>query len=425
MVTTMMKEVRMSHLSNRNWWLPALGLALVIGVVASGCSGAASAPGAATAAASEAAMAAPTATTAPGGGTSPTDTSAKVAAALVSSANPKYAPVTGPVDGEAKTLNGAGATFPQPLYSKWFDEYAKLTGVQVNYQGIGSGGGIKSISDQTVDFGASDGFMSDEQLAAAKGGEILHIPTAIGAVAITYNVPGVTKPLRFTGETIAGIYLGKITKWNDPKLIADNPDAGLPDKDIVVVHRSDGSGTSFIFTDYLSSVSESWKNTVGRGTSPQWPVGLGGKGNAGVAGEIMQNENSIGYVELIYALQNNIAMGQVKNQAGEFVAPSLESASAAAAGIGDKMPVDLRASIVNAPGASAYPISGFTWILAYKNQTDPAKALALARLLWWAIHDGQKMNADLDYGQLPDKVVKMAEEKVLSIDIGGKSVLVH
>jgi phosphate transport system substrate-binding protein len=390
----------MSYSGKLSWWLLALAL---VATLITGCA--------------SAAPAAPTATTeAAAAATSPT-------MAAAAGVNPKYVPVTGPLDDEAKALNGAGATFPQPLYSKWFEEYAKLTGVQVNYQGIGSGGGIKGISDQTLDFGASDGFMSDEQLAAAKGGAILHIPMALGSVGVVYNIPGVSRTLKFTGDTLAGIYLGEITKWNDPKLLADNPDAGLPDKDIVVVHRSDGSGTSFIFTSYLSAVSEKWKTSVGTGTSPQWPVGLGGKGNPGVAGEVQQNENSIGYVELIYALQNNISFGQVKNQAGEFLAPSLESTTAAAAGMGDKLPADLRASIVNAPGAGAYPIAGFTWILAYQNQTDPAKGLALARLLWWGIHDGQKMNADLHYGQLPDQVVKMSEEKILSITTNGKSIL--
>lgn len=312
-------------------------------------------------------------------------------------------------------MNGAGATFPAVLYTKWFEEYSKLAGVKVNYQPIGSGGGIKSISDQTVDFGASDSPMTDDQLKQTKGGEILHIPTALGAVVPTYNIPGVSKQVKFTPETLVGIYLGDIKKWNDSRLVADNQDVNLPNKDIVVVHRSDGSGTSFIWTDYLSNVSPKWKSSVGAATSVDWPVGLGGKGNAGVAGEVAQNPNSIGYVELIYALQNKLAVGQVKNKAGVFLDPTLESVTAAAAGLGDTIAPDLRASIVNAPGEKSWPISSLTWLLVYKNMTDKSKAVTLTRLAWWAIHDGQKYNADLGYAPLPDGVVKKAEDKIKSV----------
>ncbi|HEY3081738.1 MAG TPA: phosphate ABC transporter substrate-binding protein PstS [Chloroflexota bacterium] len=331
--------------------------------------------------------------------------------------------IKGPLEGEAKALTGAGATFPAALYSKWHEEYVKLTQVKVNYQSIGSGGGIKSISDQTVDFGATDGPMNDDQLKAAKGGEVLHVPMAMGAVVPTYNVPGVTESLKFTPETISGIYLGAITKWNDAKLVADNPVLKDMTKDITVVYRSDGSGTTYIFTDYLSNVNPDWKSKVGNATSVKWPTGIGGKGNEGVAGEVKQNQFSIGYVELIYALQNKLGVGWVKNQAGKFAEPTLETVTSAAAGIGDKIPPDLRASIVNAPGDGAYPISGFTWLLAYKNVTDKAKAQALTRLMWWSIYDGQKFCADLGYAPLPEAIQGKSAEKILSINVNDQRAL--
>lgn len=330
--------------------------------------------------------------------------------------------ISGPFDGESKSLNGAGATFPAPLYTKWFEEYRKLTGVEVNYQAIGSGGGIKAITDKTVDFGASDGPMTDEQLAAARasGGDILHIPMTLGAVVPIYNIPELkNETLRFSGEVLAGIYLGDITKWDDAKIKADNPNVTLPSKDIVVVHRADGSGTSYIFTDYLSNVSPEWKSKVGTATSVNWPVGLGGQGNPGVTNEVSQNPYSIGYVELIYAIQQKLPPGQVKNKDGVYVTPSIESVTAAAAGMSSSIPADLRASIVNAPGANAYPISGFTWILAYQNMPDKAKAIALTRLLYWGIYDGQTFSSDLGYAPLPPDIVKRAEEKILSIQSGG------
>ena len=321
---------------------------------------------------------------------------------------------------EARGLNGAGATFPAPLYTKWFDEYRKLTGVEVNYQAIGSGGGIKGISDRTADFGASDGPMTDEQLKAARGGEILHIPMTLGAVVPISNIPehqGQT--LRFSGETLAGIFLGTITRWDDAELQADNPSLTLPSTDIVVVHRADGSGTTFIWTDYLSNVSPDWKSRVGTATSVSWPTGLGGQGNAGVTNEVTQNPYSIGYVELIYAIQQKLPPGQVKNRDGNYVTPSIESVTAAAASMGSSIPADLRASIVNAPGADAYPVSGFTWVLAYKDTPEKAKATALARLLYWAIYDGQKLAPDLGYAPLPAEIVTRAEEKILSLQSGG------
>jgi phosphate transport system substrate-binding protein len=325
--------------------------------------------------------------------------------------------VKGPFEGEAKTLNGAGATFPAALYSKWHEEFFKLTGVKVNYQSIGSGGGIKSISDATIDFGATDGPMTDEQLKAATKGEVLHVPMAMGAVAATFNVPEAKEAVKLTPETLSAIYLGTIAKWNDPKLVADNPALKDVNKDIAVVYRSDGSGTTYIWTDYLSSISPEWKSKAGAATSVKWPTGIGGKGNEGVAGEVKQSPYSIGYVELIYALQNRLGVGQVKNSAGKFVSPDLESVTAAAAGIGDKIAPDLRASIVDAPGEAAYPISGFTWLLVYKSMADKAKALALTRLMWWSVYDGQKFCADLGYAPLPPAIQTKSAEKILSVNV--------
>jgi phosphate transport system substrate-binding protein len=341
-------------------------------------------------------------------------------APLPDSAFPGTGLIAGPLPGEAQSLTGAGATFPAALYSKWFTEYDRLTRVQINYQSIGSGGGIKSISDATVDFGATDGPMTDTQLREAKNGEVLHVPAALGAVVPTYNLPGISQPLRFSAESLAGIFLGDVKKWNDPLIAADNPGVALPNQDIVVVHRSDGSGTTYIWVDYLSNVSEKWRTTVGTATSVNWPVGLGGKGNEGVAGEVKQNPYSMGYVELIYALQNNLGVGSVKNSSGNYVMPSLESVTAAAAGVAENIQPDLRASIVNAPGPDAFPISGFTWLLVYKDQREPAKATAVTRMLWWAIHDGQRFNADLGYSPLPDGIVRKAEDKILSITVNGQ-----
>ncbi len=321
------------------------------------------------------------------------------------------------------SLNAAGATFPAPLYQKWFDEYARLTQVQVNYQAIGSGGGIKGIQDQTIDFGASDAPMTDDQIAGAKGGPIFHIPTALGAIVPTYNIPEVKSKLKFTGATLAGIFLGDITKWSDPKLVADNPDLAQVNQDIVVVHRSDGSGTTFGFTDYLSAVSPDWQSRVGKATSVNWPVGLGGNGNPGVAGEVQQNPYALGYVELIYALQNNLAYGQVKNKAGQWVSPSLDGVTAAAAASLQTIPPDLRFSIVDAAGDGSYPISTATWLLVYKNQTDQPKAVAIARLMWWATHDGQKLNKDLQYAVVPDGLTARSEQFIKQITVDGKPAL--
>ncbi len=303
------------------------------------------------------------------------------------------------------TVNGAGATFPNPMYQKWFSEYHKAhPDIQFNYQSIGSGGGIRQVLAQTVDFGASDGPMTDEQLSQAKT-KILHIPTVMGAVVPAYNVPGVSGELRFTPEALAGIFLGKITTWNDPAIAKANPGVSLPNQSIIVVHRSDGSGTTYIFTDYLSKVSSEWQNGPGKSTSVKWPVGLGGKGNEGVAGMIRQMQGGIGYIELIYAVQNKIDYGSVKNAGGAFVKASLESVTAAAASV-KSMPADFRVSITNAPGKDAYPISSFTWLLIPEKSKEAAKGKILADFLTWMVDDGQKMTAELTYAPLPGSVAE-------------------
>jgi len=306
-------------------------------------------------------------------------------------------------------LNGAGATFPYPIYSKWFDEYAKVDpSVRFNYQSIGSGGGQKQILAQTVDFGASDGPMSDDNLAKAPG-KILHIPTVAGADVVAYNLPG-NPALKFGADTIAEVFLGQIKKWNDPKITALNPGVKLPDQEIVVVHRSDGSGTTYIWTDYLSKISPEWKSKVGTNTSVNWPTGIGGKGNEGVAGQIKQTPGALGYVELIYAIQNKMPYAEVKNSAGEFVKPSLESIIAAMAAA--QIPDDFRFSITNAPGKDAYPIAGATWLLVYEQQKDPAKGKKLVEFLKWAAKNGEKMARDLQYAPLPDSLQQRVLKRI-------------
>jgi phosphate transport system substrate-binding protein len=311
-------------------------------------------------------------------------------------------------------INGAGATFPYPIYSKWFDEYAKVDpSVRFNYQSIGSGGGQKQITARTVDFGASDGPMSDENLAKAPG-KILHIPTVAGADVITYNLPGNPK-LKLDGDAIAGIFLGNITKWNDPKIAALNPGVELPDVGIIPVHRSDGSGTTFIFTDYLSSISPVWADSVGKGTSVKWPasVGIGAKGNEGVAGQVKQLSGAVGYVELIYAKQNQMPYANVKNAAGNFITPSLDSVTAALATA--KIPDDFRFSMVNAPGDQTYPIAGTTWLLVYEKQKDAAKGKKLVEFLNWALTKGEGMASSLDYASLPESVQQRVLERIKTI----------
>jgi phosphate transport system substrate-binding protein len=320
------------------------------------------------------------------------------------------------------SLQGAGASFPSPLYQKWLSEYGKLhPNIKIDYQSIGSGGGIKQLKEQTVDFGASDAPMKDEDLKSAPS-EVLHIPTVLGAVVITYNLQGLSQPLRFSPETLAAIFLGKIKKWNDPQIAADNPGITLPATDITVVHRSDSSGTSAVFTDYLSKVSSEWKDKVGSGTSPNWPVGIGGKGNEGVTGQVKNTPNTIGYIELAYAVQNKLPVAQVKNASGNFVAPSIDAVTAAASASAANTPEDLRVSITNAAGADVYPISSYTYILIYKNQKDAAKGKALVDFLWWGIHDGESHAKELQYAPLPADIVKRAEGKISSVTTGGSSL---
>jgi phosphate transport system substrate-binding protein len=319
----------------------------------------------------------------------------------------------------ALLVNGAGATFPYPIYSKWFDEYHKKNpDTQINYQSIGSGGGIRQVTEGTVDFGATDGPMTDEQMAAAKT-PILHFPTVLGAVVPTFNVPGV-QSLRFTAEALSGIFLGKVTMWNDPAIAKENPGVTLPSNPIVPIHRSDGSGTSYVFTDYLAKVNPEWAKNVGRGTSVNWPVGLGGKGNEGVSGLIKLTPNSIGYVELIYAVQNKLPYGDVKNSAGKFVRPSIESVTAAAAATADKMPADFRVSITDAPGADAYPISSFTWLLIPSRIENADKGTAIKNFLTWMLTEGQALAAPLHYAPLPQRLVQLEQEALTKIQVGGK-----
>jgi phosphate transport system substrate-binding protein len=328
-----------------------------------------------------------------------------------------------PIAGAAQTLmNGAGATFPYPIYSKWFDEYTKVDpSVRFNYQSIGSGGGIRQISERTVDFGASDGPMTDEQLKKAPS-ELLHIPTVLGAVVATYNLPG-NPTLHFSGDVLADIFLGKITSWDDDRIKSLNPKASLPKTAIIVVHRSDGSGTTYIWVDYLSKISKEWEQKVGRGTSVKWPAGLGGKGNEGVAGQVKNTPGALGYVELAYAITNKLPVGHVKNAAGKFIEPTIASTTSAAAGAAGSMPADFRVSLTNAPGDTAYPIASFTWLLVYKDQPDEAKGKLLTKFLWWAIHDGQKYPPDLLYAPLPAPVVKQIEAKVKEMTFKGKPLM--
>ncbi len=329
----------------------------------------------------------------------------------------------GPRPAPAQALiNGAGATFPFPLYSKWFDVYARVDPtVRFNYQSIGSGGGIRQILERTVDFGASDGPVSDEQLRKAPGA-LLHIPTVLGAVVATYHLPGAPR-LRFTPEVLADVFLGRITRWNDERIRAVNPETDLPDQPILVVHRSDGSGTTYIWTDYLSKVSEAWRRTVGRGTSVRWPVGLGGKGNEGVAGQVKSTPGALGYVELAYAVTNRLPAAAIRNRTGRFVEPSIESTTAAAAGAAAAMPADFRVSLTDPPGADAYPVASFTWLLVYREQPDEARGRALVKFLWWAVHDGQRYAADLLYAPLPAPVVGRIEARLREITSRGRPLL--
>jgi phosphate transport system substrate-binding protein len=320
-------------------------------------------------------------------------------------------------------LTGAGATFPYPIYSKWVLEYTKSRPqIEINYASIGSGGGIRQFTDRTVEFGATDGPMNDSQITAVRG-NVLHIPTVLGAVVPIYVVPGVTQQLNFTPEVLAGIFLGQITNWNDSRIAAANPGVSLPNRDILVVHRSDGSGTTYIWTDYLSKVSPDWQRRVGKGTAVNWPVGLGGQGNPGVASTVQRTPGSIGYVELVYALQNRIAFGKVRNRSGAFVEASLASTTAAAASATFEPDTDFRVSITDAPGADAYPVASFTWLLIAKRMSNAGNARALLEWIWWAVHDGQRFTTPLGYAPLPRPVVQLIEARLKTVTVGSRPVL--
>jgi phosphate transport system substrate-binding protein len=342
-------------------------------------------------------------------------------------ADPCAVPVTTKCPTEAQALTGAGATFPGPLYTKWIDEYNKKTGVQINYQAVGSGGGIKAFTDRTADFGASDVPLTDAQIDAIAGGFYM-VPTALGAVVPTYNVPNVSGSLRFTPDALAGIFLGTITKWNDPRITAENPGLALPNLNITAVHRSDGSGTTGVFTDYLSKVSADWKSKVGSGTTVNWPGGVGSSGNAGVAGTVKQTAGAIGYVELIYALQNKLSYGVVRNPSGKYIEASLDSVSKAADGVtlpdlGNLKGQQSKISITTSANADAWPISTFTFLLVQKDVPDKAKAQAIVRFFWYAAHDGQSFAKDLGYAPLPATVQRTAEDTLKSVTSGGTTVL--
>lgn len=326
--------------------------------------------------------------------------------------------------GGSLQLQGSGASFPKPIYEKWVSEFGKANpNIRIDYQATGSGAGQKALLAKTADFGASDDPMSDEDLKSA-GGEVLHIPTVLGAVVITYNLTGVNEPLKLTGQTISDIYLGNIKKWNDERIKKDNPNAALPDAEILPVYRADSSGTSAVFTDFLSKTSPEWKSKVGMNKQPSWitGVGVGAKGNDGVMGQVKQTPNAIGYVELTFAKANTLPTAHVKNKAGQFVEASLESVSSAAAGSVASMPEDLRTQITDADGEGSYPISSYTYILVYKEQADAAKGKAIVDFLWWATHDGEKFAKDLHYAPLPTEVVKKVEGKIASITAGGKAL---
>jgi phosphate transport system substrate-binding protein len=333
------------------------------------------------------------------------------------------AALTGAAPAVGQSLTGAGATFPNPIYTKWFDAYNKKTGVQINYQSIGSGGGIRQFTEGTVDFGATDGPMNQSQIDAVSA-NVMHIPTVLGAVVVTYNLPGLGDTrLKFDGNALVDIFMGRITKWNDKRLVALNPGVKLPDLDVIVVHRSDGSGTSYIITDYLNKFSREWKDKVGYATSVSWPVGLGGKGNEGVTQQVKQTEGALGYVELIYALSNGLGYGEIKNAAGKFVTPSLASVTAAAASAKLPKDTDFRVSITNAPGAEAYPIASFTWLLVQKDAKDAAKAKIVKEFLTWMVSpEAQKMAGDLNYAPLPAEVVTLIQSRLPTLKAGGKAI---
>jgi phosphate transport system substrate-binding protein len=417
-----MKEIRerrkviLSNKFNKKWFVVLTSLLLVASSVLSACS----------TKTTTTQTTQPTTTATTMGTITTTKTSATIAS---SSTTTTGSPTTTPATTSTTTLpivplNGAGATFPNPLYTKWFTEYSKLTGININYQAVGSGAGINQITAGTVDFGASDGIMTDAQVAAAQaaGGPILHIPMTIGPVAITYNLPTLgNTQLKLTGDVLAKIYLKDITNWNSPAIAALNPGVALPDLRIAVVHRADSSGTTYIFTNYLSKINTEWANNIGNATAVNWIGDIGGTGSAGVAGQVKQIPGAIGYVELTYVLQNNMVYALLQNSSGNYIAPSLDSASQAAVGV--TLPDDMKVMLTNSSNANAYPIVGFTWILVYQHQTDKVKGTELVNMLWWAIHDGQTFNNGLTYPQLPTAAVTKAEAEIKSITFQGQSLL--
>ena len=408
----------MSNKFNKKWLVVLTSLLLVASSVLSACSSKTTT--------TTATQPTTTTTTITFGNVTTTKTSTTTAS---SSSTSTSATTTTPTTTSTSTLpivplNGAGATFPAPLYTKWFSEYSKLTGININYQAVGSGAGINQITAGTVDFGASDGIMTDAQVAAAQAasGPILHIPMTIGPVAIAYNVPGLgTTQLKLTGDVLAKIYLKEINNWNSPAIAALNPGVALPDLRIAVVHRSDSSGTTYIFTNYLSKINTEWANTIGNATAVSWIGDIGGSGSAGVAAQVKQISGAIGYIELAYVIQNNIPYALLQNASGNYIAPSLDSASQAAVGV--TLPDDMKIMITNSGNASAYPIVGFTWILVYQHQTDKVKGTELVNMLWWAIHDGQQFNNALTYPQLPTAAVTKAEAEIKSITFQGQALL--
>jgi phosphate transport system substrate-binding protein len=360
-------------------------------------------------------------------GTSSTTAPASTTAAAAATTDPCGVPVKGKCATETQSLTGAGATFPAPIYTKWIDTYNTLTGVQINYQAVGSGGGIKSFTDKTVDFGASDVPLTNDQIAAITSG-LYMVPTVMGAVVPTYNIPNVTAALKFTPDALAGIFLGTITKWNDPKIASENAGVSLPDSAITTVHRSDSSGTTGVFTDYLSKISPDWKTKVGSATSVNWPGGVGGSGNAGVAGAVKSTPGAIGYVELIYAIQNKISYGVVKNAAGKYIEASLDSTTKAADGftmpdLGDLKDNQAKISITNSTNPDAWPISTFTFLLVPKDISDKAKGLAILRFAWYGTHEGQAFAKDLGFAPLPTGVQTSAEQVLLKVTSGGSPIL--
>lgn len=323
--------------------------------------------------------------------------------------------------GGSVDLTGAGATFPYPIYARWISDYQGARGIRINYGSLGSGAGIRQLSEQTVDFGATDSPMTAQELAAAKGGPVLHVPTVIGAVVVAYNLPSLTQPLRLDGDVVGDLFLGRITKWNDPRIAATNPGVALPDADVLVVHRTDASGTTYVFTDYLTAVSQNWANGPGRGKQVNWPTGLGARGNEGVAAQVKQTEGAVGYTELAYAKQTRVQVADIRNQAGNFVSPTLQNIQAAAAGALESLPAqtDFRVSIVNAPGAQAYPISSLTWILLYEQQADSVKGRKLVDFLRWAITEGDTQASALDYAPLPAAIEERVLQRLDSVRVGG------